>query len=390
MSSTFSLNWARRTKVAEPFVSVLTFPKGYIGTIPSVRASKRGGWIYHPLEGTDKKPVTLGRADEGREKAANLIEFLVKQTYETNNWDIPINAVPPVSADEADKSWGREGAAVVFPVKNYGYVKLGISQERSTWNSTDKSWHFDMSIPTVIATALAKQVIELTDVSMGISVDLTDTKDIEAVSDMFISNPLLGYAKALERFGNSTGTIKTYNRRANLGEIPVMDIVDMLEHLEPIYGFVPERWTEASESWSGAEFHAKNPDGTEGSLEAGYTISKAFLMASPKYRTVKVNQSFVDTAETLKVAFEALGVEFEILTSTNKPLNGGSYETVIDGIEISVPAGKGGDRHNREGHTFKITNTGIKVKCGYVTNEENYIDDASRQALSDMKTLLEG
>lgn len=391
MSANFALRWSR-SKVADPFTSILTFPRGYVGTIPSVKSSMRGGWVYHPVESTEKKPVTLGRAEEGRDKAANLIEFLISQTYEANNWEIPINAVPRVEVDDvanAEKSTKNNGAAIVFPVKNYGYMKLAVSQEHGWGRTNNKSWFFEMALPTVIVTSLSRQIVTLRDKSTIIRVNVVDKESINSISDLFINDIIGGYTEALEKYAEKTGKVQTFNRNITVNEIQVSDIVDMLQRLEPLYDFKKERWTEATNSWKATEYFANNPDGSRGPLEAEYQISKGFLMSAPEYRTVAVTQAFTRSAETLKEAFETIGMEVEILTSTDLGIDG-EYHTTVTGIKVSIPPGMGGDRHNRDGHVFTLTNSRVEIECGYVTNEERYIDDASRQALSDMKNLLEG
>ena len=385
----FRLDWSSKT--AEPFASIITFPRGYIGTIPSVKASKRGGWIYHPLQGTEKKPVTLGRADVGREKAANLIEFLIEQTYEINNWEVPFSAVPSVTVhnvNNARGNGGRDGAYVTFPVNNYGYMKLGVGKERSHWNSSGKTWDFELILPTAIVTALSKQVVTVKDAASTIRVNIPDSDDVPQISDLFIKEPLTGFADAMLKYGEDVGVVQSYNRQV-INDIPTSEIVDMLLKLEPTYEFDEKRWSVAATDWRSTEFYHQNQDGSQGGLEAAYQIDKRFLMASPKYRTVEVDKAFVNSAETLKAAFEAMGVDVEIETSYDVGMDGMRH-TTVSGIEINIPAGKGGDKHNRDGHSFTITQTGVTVKCGYEENEERYIDDASRQALSDMKNLLEG
>jgi len=95
----------------------------------------------------------------------------------------------------------------------------------------------------------------------------------------------------------------------------------------------------------------------------------------------------LESFEALSTILEASGVRFKVETTRMYDPSSQTQKTLLKTVHIELPEG---GKHNRGGHTIEITPRDFHiVKCGYVSDEDLFIDDAKRQALSEIKALVD-
>jgi len=371
---------------AEPFASMLQWGSD-IRKLPTFKKSDRGGWYYDPFLSTEKKKVTIGRADDGRTAAKDMAITCIDALYAIRNWEVPSGYTPKLGRDSSqNRNQARGTAGITFKSKGFGWVSIQIGKE-SGYGSDAEAWFARITIPTAVATALTRQSVLLQDIGCTFNATWNTSEDLRAedITSAFFKDPIAEFENLSTMFKRMVVLDQQHI------SVKTKHILKWVKGLEWEGTYDEQKFVEASRNPYEQVYDSGTSRGTDTSAVATieYSVDKAILMMSAAYRAVAVREGAREAIDTMNEAFNHIGVKFEPTFTRQLTADGERrWEQVVEGVKIVVPKGTGNGSHNREGHTITIRHDGVAVECGYVNDEASYIDDQSRQALSDIEAMM--
>jgi hypothetical protein len=280
-----------------------------------------------------------------------------------------------------------------FPTA-YGWVKVGLGHRN--WNrygrnsSTANTLIAELVLPTAAVTAFMRTIVSFH--RPTVSVKRIIERDQDGAIDAFFNEGYLGFFEWLSN--NPSDDSLWEAKDEGIHEDKFLKWV--CENVKPNFDFQysSEYFKAAKDTWGSHQvnvpaYPASNAISALATMPKEhslfFTINDDFLVSSKGFRETFVDSHLEETMAVLTKAFSHTGVTFEVgLTTTFD--DDGQRRRVPTKVVIDIPEG---GTNNRNGHRISIDHTGATVEvCGYVADEDRFVDDQKRQALSAIEELI--
>ncbi len=349
---------AEGRREAIPFATLLSWNSGNTLDIPKLTMAKRGGWVYKPEGMWTKKDKHFGRGEIGRARAYRYLTDLVYEAFEEHDNELPTFAGPAVSKNDGKVTSGyysRFSASYQWESK-YGYVGAALKQSGG-WLEAH------VTLPTTLLIGLyPRESFPVQKHAITFVINVCPNDKMNSFVQRWMDNPW----KSLTFFPNINESTRVPG--ADSLNVANAKLARLIQLIEPVKPFEPD-WTEAAESYR---------DTTDGN-GWDYSMDSSFMLKSTEYRTEVLTHATRKAVEQLKNVLSEYGVDMRLETTREHEFRSLSFD-----IEATA-----GTRHNKEGHQFVIRPNGIEVVCGFVTDEENYVNHQSRQAIDEIAEMLQ-
>lgn len=368
------------------FITDVVYPNGKVLRVPPIPKSNRGGWYYHPLlKQKNGKRIVLGRSDVGRKAAADTMTEMLEIAYEQGNWEIPTVFSPLVGEHEVNQASivGNRGAAAVTLPATFGAIRFAIGP-RNHYQASGE-WLVEVTIPTAVLTAMTKTIPKALTPACQTVVIQINSEEAEEYVDKLLS---VGPIDAFTDFFKGRVTLK---EGFGFKDVSVSGdgIGEWLQTLKFHMPYDKQHFSDAKNEYNGITISSDEEDPVTGRpmYTSNYVISDTVLSLSATWRQAYITEDATEAFGHLSTIFAASGVVFNLETLRKYDSITRVTKHFVKQLSVQIPEG---GEHNRGGHTFVITPEDFKVtSCGYVSDEENFIDDAKRQALADIQTLVD-
>lgn len=328
---------------------------------PPVVHRSGNGWVYKPDEARTPHEIKRGlnkawprsprhSGNSADEKASVWLDDFIQAELQRHAWAIPLKIEKPVTSPQTG---GSHSFSVGWKSDPWGWqgVSIDISDGRSRYYR-NQSASITYKVHTHKAIVWwAKQKVEGASTGFSSSpftesntINTPDREQLRKMVQQWIADP----------WGATKGQFNSQYER--LMQPPV----------EKMRGLAYEGDKDDVNGDFFALSSGNAPYWLKGTIEQVMTSDVAWK-----------------SLEKIMTAFQFMGYETRIITSHNYT---GSDE--ITGVEIEIPEDlESNSRSRKAAHTFKITTDGISVTCGFVQDEEKWIDRETRMAKEHMALL---
>lgn len=314
---------------------IVTWANGETLMIP-ITYSSWNGWWYRPKEARINKKKTFGQTSVGQRAAREWFIHFVKMQFGRRNWEIPTS----VSPKSTPKPYGH-AIELEWTHPLWGTTHVGVDGERYS------------SCVTVTANPIA---------FLYAGIDPGQVITAKGVVDLGTASVQLReknetYTSALQRWAKDPlrATIDV------LGD-KIARLFELVEfpHLQEV---TPEEagtfQQDGVKVTSNGTAHLYFERANKLAIIAGIDGILNFVDAMPFHHV---------TAKILTTYLTGQGA-------------------VPTGIEFVIPAMEG-EKGRDHDHLFQITMSGVTVKCGYVEDENRWVDHQKRHAADVLKSMM--
>lgn len=309
------------------------------------------GWILKPEQARTEHDIqrglnkSFGRSHEGRDTSRRWRREYLQAQFDRADWS-------PLESHDYDVSENTPGGAgitfsVLDTVHGWNVFRFFVHEPsyretdyriRISWEGTAiQQWYLNREVDDAHPYAWKELYVA------NYSFKDTEKKKVYTMAAEFAADPM-GYVQ------KATGSTLPWH----FDEIPELD----WGTLSPISHFIDDAQT----------FHLE-VDKAHVFWRKGDQAKATFVKATAEI-------------EMLEKAFKHLGIEVRIGTGVNWDISHGDEgyrQNELRSVDFIIPA-DAQDPHNAQGHQVTLSLNGIKIACGYVTDDQRWEQRKARQA----------
>ena len=354
-------------KSAELFAGVVTFPKGVV-TMPEIKESERGGWIYKPEEAFPSSDRdNFGRSEEGVERAATWLRGWINGQFAIKGWEWPTHV------DTARKGIDHPNLGY----RGYHRYRTESGQSYATYNHPVFGWvgaylliNGNSSTVTFKGHPLIQWIVEQ-----------------EVPEDADMSRHLFEWSTVVNG--------ESWSNRNGMGDDAAGLIEEWMKNpFEAVFDTLYIQGGHFDEAARDRLVEQFNPDKfwdwksmfNEGGSDVeddnfSYGANDEIFVTSNSETEEFVDKAFVTMFERLSKVLATRGVT---ITSDTDSYNVGAGEVPMQAIHMEFPA-EISDKQNTHGHKVTLHRGGFQIQCGYIAQEENALREEKRRAERTLK-----